>query len=306
MSSALEHSVGVILAEREKNEWFGLQTAADLWDFLEQRRYEEWWGDGFSTGSDMVVRGQSNSDHGLTSSLVREAKRVLQKDDLEERDLAGAEERVLWEARQQGIGRLLSDGHLLALLQHHGVPTRMIDVSLTPFEGLYFAVNANEDMAGRIFFIRVHSTEPTEFRNDDLPWARVSHGSYADQDWTNSVSVADPGLIDARMIAQRGRFLVGGLPRNYPGVESFHAQDGTRLPYSAVASMAIKFAIQRRKPSDWYGATAITVRVEAAWKRDLAERLRDLAPSHGGPLGDDQVYPPIQESVRLLRARIRE
>lgn len=41
MSSRLEDSVGAILAEREKNGWFGLQAAGDLWDSLEEQRYED-------------------------------------------------------------------------------------------------------------------------------------------------------------------------------------------------------------------------------------------------------------------------
>lgn len=61
---------------------------------------------------------------------------------------------ILNEARRWGLGRDLgssaTDMHLLALLQHHGVPTRFIDVTANPMTALWFAIEEHRPQGGVI------------------------------------------------------------------------------------------------------------------------------------------------------------
>lgn len=86
-------------------------------------------------------RGQNDADWDLSSSLYRR----LSKDGstVTERKMREGELEILEEARRWGLGRDLgpsaTDMHMLAVLQHHGVPTRLIDVTSNPMTALWFA-----------------------------------------------------------------------------------------------------------------------------------------------------------------------
>ena len=114
-------------------------------------------------------RGQSDASHNFSSSLFRlvsKANSVVTEEALREEEL-----RILKEARRWGLGRDLgpsaTDLHMLAVLQHHGVPTRLIDVTSNPMTALWFAIeepraDAAESVAktsGVLFAIDVTRTD---------------------------------------------------------------------------------------------------------------------------------------------------
>lgn len=110
----------------------------------------------------------------------------------------------------------MKDGELLAVLQHHGIPTRLIDVSERPREALFFAVDRDDDIPGRLFIIRLKPGSEGQHRidlraNDALEWEGTKRGTkQARGEWTTRVAVDESNPLDPRMRAQRGRFLVGG------------------------------------------------------------------------------------------------
>lgn len=144
------------------------------------------------------------------------------------------ERRIVREARKYGLGRDLgpsnTDAHLLASLQHHGTPTRLIDVTSNPFTALWFACEAEpgeEDTPGVLFALDVTA----------MPWANTfDHGKKG-----NSYAVAAdplsaqyesllansgthrlpfrlyPAVPDERMSAQEGYF-VGSVVSSEPRV----------------------------------------------------------------------------------------
>jgi hypothetical protein len=128
-----------------------------------------------------------------------------------EADLTTAETTIIQAMRKEGLGRLMTDGELLMVLQHHGIPTRLIDVSTAPTEALFFAVDQNDAADGRLFIIDVHEPVPLALDEEDpqLPWTDAVWGTRTTKEWSGAVSIVDAAALDPRMRAQRGKFLVG-------------------------------------------------------------------------------------------------
>lgn len=93
-------------------------------------------------GRTYAWRGQNDASWDLSGSLYRELRTEWAGEVTEER-LRSRETHILAEARRWGLGRDLgtsaTDMHMLAVLQHHGVPTRLIDVTANPMTALWFA-----------------------------------------------------------------------------------------------------------------------------------------------------------------------
>ncbi|WP_311475955.1 FRG domain-containing protein [uncultured Corynebacterium sp.] len=174
-------------------------------------------------------RGQSRSDYAFTSTLYRNflsqnpsAARDA-KPEPTESTLLQAEKAVLESAWSNGIGRGLTPLERLTLLQHHGVPTRLIDVSTDWKVALYFACSSNLDKDGRLFLIATNWRRWREFPNatgkkrssesnkPTLAWedkTLITRDDWYTGTWPILLPFSDP-----RMIAQSGFFLVGGIPR---------------------------------------------------------------------------------------------
>lgn len=184
-------------------------------------------------------RGQSDARYNFSSSLYRR----LAEDGAEvTEELVRKEEvAILAEARRWGLGRDLgpsaTDLHLLAVLQHHGVPTRLIDVTSNPMTALWFATEERQSGAdgaarrspGALFAIDVsgtawfetfqhHEGQTQEHQSSPLG-AAYSH-ALQDSSKTSTMFRAFPALPDERMKAQEGYFLGSAVPKRHkaPGV----------------------------------------------------------------------------------------
>jgi FRG domain len=179
-------------------------------------------------------RGVIDATWGLHSSLYRsEVDRRRSSAKLDEYKIRAAERDVLIRAHRWGLhngdrGRL-SILEQLATLQHFGAPTRLVDVSLNAYIGLWFAVerdNANsaeEPVDGRLFAIDVTDRLINEIPRlrpweDDLeaPWS-CGRGLTQD-DWCASTWAWEPPPFEARIASQRGAFLFGGVPKSNVGI----------------------------------------------------------------------------------------
>lgn len=167
-------------------------------------------------------RGQKDATWGLRSSLSRQISAVTTLDDallnrVEDQILAEAAEWILDFKRakfRQPLARL-------GYLQHHGVPTRLIDFTRDPWIALFFASEGLDQLDGRIFALLVNETDVIANAADmpgDTPWR--NYGSDEIRVWDPiSCSVRFP-----RLVAQHGVFTVGRLPSTSPYRSAFDSE----------------------------------------------------------------------------------
>jgi hypothetical protein len=190
-------------------------------------------------GRTYAWRGQNDASYQLSSSLYRRLEESGQR--VDEAAMKSAELEILREARKWGLGRDLgasaTDLHLLAVLQHHGVPTRLLDVTPNPMTALWFATEEHAapddgpaiEPAGVLFAIDVTDTAWYHtFQHDGAQtWNQVGQPLSALYDSalvasasSGSVFRAFPALPDERMKAQEGYFLGSAFPEKHrvPGV----------------------------------------------------------------------------------------
>ena len=137
-----------------------------------------------------------------------------------------------WRLDQAGN---LSDQALLALLQHHGSPTRLLDVSRDPMTALWFAcdkVGSGRDASGALFAFDVSEMDclETSVANLRPTWGSLEAPNswhYAHELETaakrNRPFIVEPSERDARMIAQQALFIAGVAPGSpaIPGLDAF-------------------------------------------------------------------------------------
>ncbi|MCW2783259.1 MAG: hypothetical protein JWR35_3708 [Marmoricola sp.] len=244
----------------------------------------------------LFFRGQANESHGISTSLYRFIQGETTAE-ITEALMAKVEAAILADARSRGLGKGMSDGHLLMLLQHYGSPTRLLDVSTGPMEALFFATEGSDAFDGRLFIFKVNNERDEwiidrDLATDPLPWTPSTiNGRHARSDWTEEVSLLAPLPIDPRMGAQESRFLVGGLIRasadrniHFQGHNNF--LDRYELPQITTLSVAFHKGPTKLSITPWH-ALGWTIRIPAQWKPKLRERLEGIH------ITRDSMYPPF-------------
>jgi len=169
----------------------------------------------YSAEARYVWRGQSDLDWDLSPGLVRRLQDHSNANGpVTERQLLGHEKQLLASARAAGYGRtngrIIGDIELLAVLQHHGAATRLLDVSSDPMVAMWFAVENSYffDRNGALFAINVSNAE-TVSGTERRSWARI-----LDRMEPGIIGFYEPPGADERIKVQRGRFIFSKLTGN--------------------------------------------------------------------------------------------
>lgn len=153
-------------------------------------------------------RGQPNGAHGLEPAIHT---RIRSQHTLEDEHVVHYTVGLLEAARGASLdvheGMTLPDMALLALLQHHGAATPLLDVSLDPIVALYMATVspnlADDARDGALFAIHKPSHAISDF--DSRPFSEI-YGLAAD-----GVALYSAPDVSERLRIQRGHFLLGGV-----------------------------------------------------------------------------------------------
>lgn len=167
-----------------------------------------------------VWRGQGDIQHTLHHSLHR--RLVNANVEESEATLVRVEQRVLRRARTSGydsaLNRKLTDIELMALLQHEGAATRLLDVTPDPFIALFFACEqASSDTSAALIALLVQEDWPIRpglGSGTELDIISQLDEQRRQMGWPSSPTyLVDTAFLNERMKAQRGQFVVGRLPK---------------------------------------------------------------------------------------------
>ncbi len=146
--------------------------------------------------SEVVFRGQPDKNFALLPSIGRNRRDFTDFSILDK-------EKELIETAQHKLPHIfkpdLDSVDLLALLQHHGIPTRLLDVTLNPLVALYFSAlnSGGEDEDGEVIVFRTDSIAKTD--------------PYLNRAIANTCKIADTGRISPELfydIAVDRKYLV--------------------------------------------------------------------------------------------------
>ena len=171
--------------------------------------------------SGWVWRGQADANWGLHSTLSR---KLNDKSGHwpDEAEIVDAERSLLEDAEEWGLGwssrGRLSALELLALIRHHGAPSRFIDVSSSLAIALHDACTPSEhtrDNDARIFAFDGRGQVLTDHASDLEAGSQNREPAWwatPPEWWSISYTVWRAPAIDDRIVRQQGAFLISGVP----------------------------------------------------------------------------------------------
>jgi hypothetical protein len=258
-------------------------------------------------GALVFWRGQANHTWGLTSSLVRKLSGTA---DLDEDVLGRVEDALLKEAsdwvEDLKAAAFATPIAKLAYLQHHEVPTRLLDFSRDPWTATFFAAEAHDQIDGRLFALLVPNDAVLAQVPADTPWRNYAQ---------DEIKIFDPsahGIVFPRLSAQHGLFAVGRLPSTQPYREAHDPELGDRrralLAEEVRRVLSIPFALSplksmaeaERIPNNAVLPIGLTIRLhvdKASVRRDLAGRSGNRASPAGASTTHKSVYPDVRGMV---------
>ena len=184
--------------------------------------FQDWLGD---LSGHWGYRGQRESGWTLRTTLDRIVRVQYSGENCSgyyHLDRRIAERDLLFQFRQQAhqyIRHLPSDSDLASwfgLMQHYGVPTRLLDWTESPYVGMYFAIEEEAQIDPKQSAVWAIDLDWLEKRMQETlkrgseeatALDRNSQNNLLDQSETPLVARIDPAIANERMFAQQGFFL---------------------------------------------------------------------------------------------------
>ena len=143
-----------------------VNVRAENWNHLNDELYRESWNDAIQRHRPAdAFRGSPTDDFTLRSGLIRLGHAPERTREIEKSILRTFIKYAPPRATQDSLWKWLS------LAQHHGLPTRLMDWTYSPFIALHFAVGELPDpdvdgVVWRVGYQNVHKKLPPEFRTE--------------------------------------------------------------------------------------------------------------------------------------------
>ena len=165
-----------------------------------------------------AFRGQRDANSVLESSLTRRLKQFVPEPIWEERE--GRAFRVFKRKAHYFLNdtsSLSNDFRCLALMQHHGAPTRLLDFTKSPYVASYFALQSCTTPAA-VYAVNTpalwHEATPPGFpeltREAIDPRNKDALNKYYFSNDYPVVWPGEPWTMDRRIVAQAGTFMLPG------------------------------------------------------------------------------------------------
>lgn len=185
-------------------------------------------------GGGFYFRGMNNVDYDLVSSLDRADAAATHYKYSGDLKLKYREQWFFREFRKVAHNYLSSNSlpstrlEWLALMQHHGIPTRLVDITRSPFVALYFAVRDWQSKCDAVVWIigaeTLHRSSHSKMVRSNFPFSINDPKRYENEMqefledeyfeeafYSQNYDIAlilKPNWSSARLAAQQGAFLV--------------------------------------------------------------------------------------------------